>query len=140
MVFQFSEADGLVVGQNKLALRTVFPVVNYRGHIEAILDPGCQIIAMSEKCAQELGLMYDPAITISMQSANGGGTPTKGMAHNVPFAFGNITLFLQVHIMETTVRPITYWLSIILRVDRLECLGSTQLPLNDPVRWEVTIY
>ena len=47
--------------------------------------------------------MYDPAITISMQSANGGVTPTKGMAHNVPFAFGNITLFLQVHIMETTV-------------------------------------
>ena len=101
--FQFSEADGLVVGQNKLALRTVFPVVNYRGHVEAILDPGCQIIAMSEKCAQELGLMYDPAITISMQSANGGVTPTKGMAHNVPFAFGNITLFLQVHIMEMTV-------------------------------------
>ena len=67
--FQFSEADGLVVGQNKLALRTVFPVVNYRGHVEDILDPGCQIIAMSEKCAQELGLMYDPAITISMQSA-----------------------------------------------------------------------
>ena len=27
----------------------------------------------------------------------------KGMAHNVPFTFGNITLFLQVHIMETTV-------------------------------------
>ena len=41
--------------------------------------------------------MYDPPITISMQSANGGVTPTKGMAHNVPFAFGNITLFLQVY-------------------------------------------
>ena len=27
--FQFSEADGLVVGQNKLALCTVFPIVNY---------------------------------------------------------------------------------------------------------------
>ena len=52
---------------------------------------------------QELGLMYDPAITISMQSTNGGVTPMKGMAHNVPFAFGNILLFLQVHIMEMTV-------------------------------------
>ena len=41
---------------------------------------------------------------------------------------------------QYNVRPITYWLSNILRVDRLECLGSTQLPLNDPVRWEVTIY
>ena len=41
--------------------------------------------------------MYNPAITISMQSTNGGVLPTKGMAHNVPFAFGNITLFLQVY-------------------------------------------
>ena len=38
------------------------------------------------------------------------------------------------------VRPMTYWLSSILRRDCLGCLWSTQLPLNDPVRWEVTIY
>ena len=67
------------------------------------MDPGCQIIAMSEKCTQELGLMYDPSIMILMQSTNGGVMPTKCMAYNVPFAFGNITLFLQVHIMETMV-------------------------------------
>ena len=81
----------------------VFPVVDYCGHVKAILDPGCQIISTSEKCTQELGLMYDLAITISMQSANGGVTPMKGMAHNMPFAFVNIMLLSQVHIMETMV-------------------------------------
>ena len=50
--------------------------------------------------------MYDLAIMTSMQSTNGGVTLTKGMTHNVPFTFGNIMLFLQVHIMEISVYDI----------------------------------
>ena len=39
--------------------------------------------------------MYDPAITISMQSDNGGVTPMKGMAHNVRSHLGILRSFCR---------------------------------------------
>jgi hypothetical protein len=35
-----------------------------------------------------------------MESANGTITPSLGLARNVPFKFGEITLYLQVHIVR----------------------------------------
>lgn len=55
------------------------------------------------KCSNEVGIHYNPEIHIPVQIANGGINPTRGSASNVPFTFGDITLHLQVHIVETTV-------------------------------------
>jgi hypothetical protein len=68
--------------------------------VEAILDPGCQIVAMSEDVCHELALPYDPTIVLHMQSANGTVDPSLGLARNVPFLVGDLTLYMQVHVIR----------------------------------------
>ena len=81
-------------------LRSLVAVVNHVAEVECIIDPGCQIIAMSEVIANALGISYDPTRILSMQSANRSTNRTQGLARNVPFAVGNLTLYVQVHVIR----------------------------------------
>jgi len=92
--------DSMVVAVESNALRAILPRVDGQEKIEAILDPGCQIIAMSEEVCTALALPYDPAVTLNMIAANGGVDQSLGIARNVPFLIGDITLFFQVHILR----------------------------------------
>lgn len=47
-----------------------------------------------------LGFAYDPTIVLNMESANGEIDPTLGLARNVPFRFGDITVYCQVHVVR----------------------------------------
>lgn len=93
--------EQLVVAKESLALRTIRPLVNHLIEVEAIIDPGCQIIAMSRTVCYALGLIHDPTITLNMQSANGEVDRSLGLARNVPFSFGDLTLYLQVHVIDS---------------------------------------
>ena len=44
--------------------------------------------------------LQDPSLSIQMQSANGLLSRTCGLARNVPFTLGGVTILLQVHIMD----------------------------------------
>jgi hypothetical protein len=55
---------------------------------------------MSEEVGNALALPYDPTIRLNMVSANGGVDQSLGLARNVPFAVGDITLYLQVHVLR----------------------------------------
>ena len=90
----------VLVAAESNALRAILPVVDGQDKIEAILDPGCQIVAMSEEIANALALSYDPTIKLNMISANGGIDQSLGLARNVPFLVGDITLYFQVHILR----------------------------------------
>ena len=89
----------IYVAKESHALRTVFPIINKMGQIESLLDGGSQIIAMDVEVAKKLAISWDPDIKIQMQSANRTIEQTLGLARNVPFVFGNITVYLQVHII-----------------------------------------
>jgi copper chaperone CopZ len=93
-------AESMQVAAESNALRAVLPVVDGQDKVEAILDPGCQIVAMSEEVCNALALPYDPTIRLSMVSANGGVDQSLGLARNVPFLVGDITLYLQVHVLR----------------------------------------
>ncbi len=82
------------------SLRVVFPVVFGRERVECVMDTGSQIVSMALKLAERMGMFWDPDITIYMQSANGQLKKSAGLARNVPFAFGDITVYLQVHIID----------------------------------------
>ena len=58
-----------------------------------------QIVAMSEEVCTALALPYDPDIWLNMVLANGGVNQSLGLARNVPFLVGEITLYLQVHVL-----------------------------------------
>lgn len=82
------------------ALRVLFPLINGIGEQESICDGGSQIVSMSQAIAIELGLGWDPSICIYMQSANGQVEKSVGLSKNVPFLFGEVTLYLQVHVIR----------------------------------------
>ncbi|THU77712.1 hypothetical protein K435DRAFT_625554, partial [Dendrothele bispora CBS 962.96] len=65
-----------------------------------VLDSGSQIVSMDTNIAVGLDITWDPDVVIHMQSANGNLNPTRGLARNVPFRFGDITIYLQVHVMD----------------------------------------
>lgn len=94
------ERKGLtIVASTGDALRSVFPVVNEKEEpVEGTLDSGSQIIAMDNLVAIALGITWDPEFTIQMQDVHGGVSKTLGLARNVPFRFGDITVYLQCHV------------------------------------------
>jgi len=98
------EADEIpqkfVVAKESHALRSILVQVNHHNFVEGVIDPGSQIIAMSEEVCHELGLAYDPSIKLNMQSANGALDPSLGLSHNVPCKIGTITIFLQIHVIR----------------------------------------
>jgi hypothetical protein len=94
-------SDEVEVTTESNALRAILPLVDGQERVEAILDPGCQIVAMSEEVCNALALAYDPTIRLNMISANGGINQSLGLARNVPFLVGDITLYLQVHILRS---------------------------------------
>ena len=83
------------------AICSILPLVDNQVHIECIIDHGCQIIAMSEAVVHNLGLTYDPSITLNMQLANGEVDQSLGLVCNVPFEIGEVMLYLQVHIIHS---------------------------------------
>jgi len=96
---QAPDPDRLIIAKESSAVRSIFAVIDSTKRKECILDPGCQIVAMSEDTCHELSLVYDPMIRLNMQSANGNTDWSLGLARNVPFTIGSITLYMQVHII-----------------------------------------
>ena len=98
---QVYEAGQLIIAaRDSGSLRVLFPLVGGKQHIEVVLDSGSQIVSMALKTAIRLMLSWDPDITILMESANSQLRKTEGLARNVPFVFGDITVYLQVHIID----------------------------------------
>jgi len=93
--------DAIEVAAESNALRTILPMVDGSEKVEAILDPGCQIVAMSEEVCNALAIPYNPSIRLNMVLANGGVDQSLSLARNVPFLVREITLYLQVHILSS---------------------------------------
>ena len=74
--------------------------IDHQIDTECIVDPGSQIIAMSEAVCHDLALIYDPTIQLNMQSANGEIDRSLGLVRNVPCRIGTITLYLQMHVIR----------------------------------------
>ena len=94
------QPKSVVVAAESHALRTVYPLINGVGEVESLLDAGSQIVSMSRAVATMLQVPWDPDITVHMESANKSLEKTLGLAKNVPFKFGPITVYLQVHVIE----------------------------------------
>lgn len=90
----------LYTATESASLRVVFPIINGSERVECVVDSGSQIVSMSLKLAERLGVMWDPDLRILMQSANGELKKSAGLARNVPFMFGDIPVYLQVHIID----------------------------------------
>jgi hypothetical protein len=61
------DPDQIVVAKESSALRSIVPLVNNHLKVESILNPGCQIIVMSEDVCHELALPYDLTIILHIR-------------------------------------------------------------------------
>ena len=91
--------DTLVVTRELSALWSIFLLVDHQQHVKSIIDLGSQIVAMSEEVCMEHCLIYDLTIILNMQSANGEVDQSLGLARNIPLQIGDITLYVQIHII-----------------------------------------
>ncbi|CAK5280878.1 unnamed protein product [Mycena citricolor] len=89
------------VGDSSAALRTINGRINACLNADCILDSGSQIVSMAFSEAVDAQLSWDPKVVIYMESANGSISKSLGLARNVPFRFGTILVYLQVHILES---------------------------------------
>ncbi|OBZ73904.1 hypothetical protein A0H81_06075 [Grifola frondosa] len=72
----------LTVAKESHALRSINGLVDNKEDVEGIIDPGSQIISMSE------------------ESANGEVDQSLGLVRNVPFQVSDIVLYLQIHVIR----------------------------------------
>ena len=89
----------LTVMKETSALHSILLLINHHLFVESILNPSSQVISMAKEACHSLGLIYDLEVKLSMQSANGKIDETLGLMRNVPIQIGEITLYLQFHIM-----------------------------------------
>ncbi|KAG6883082.1 hypothetical protein C0993_007917 [Termitomyces sp. T159_Od127] len=89
----------LTVAHDSQAICSIMMTINHHTEVEAIVDSGSQIISMAAEVASDLGLIYDPSIVLNMQSANGTIDRSLGLAKNVPCTIGDVTFYLQIHII-----------------------------------------
>ncbi|KNZ80871.1 hypothetical protein J132_04130 [Termitomyces sp. J132] len=76
-------------------------LINNKEEVECIHNSGSQIISMSAEIASNLRLYYDSNIVLNMQSTNGTMDQLLGLAQNVPCTIGNITGYLQIHVLQS---------------------------------------
>ncbi|EED82435.1 predicted protein [Postia placenta Mad-698-R] len=88
------------VARDSNAIRSIIALIDNKEQIECIVDPGSQIVAMSEEVCLGLNLLFDPTIQLNMQSANGEVDRSLGLIRNVPFRIGEIVLYLQAHVIR----------------------------------------
>ena len=55
-------SDCLTIAKESSAIRTILPLINHNQYVESVLDPGSQVIAMSEAACHALALIYDPQV------------------------------------------------------------------------------
>jgi hypothetical protein len=90
----------LSVARESHALRAIMLNISGLTEVESIVDPGCQIVAMSEFVCHDLGLAYDLTIQLGMQSANGETDRSLGLIRNVVCTIAGITVYLQIHVIR----------------------------------------
>ena len=92
-------SDCLTVAKELSALCTILPLINHDQFVESVLDPGSQVITMSEAMCHALALIYGPRIHLHMQLENREVDKTLGLACNMPILVGDIILYIQFHIV-----------------------------------------
>ena len=93
--------DLLTVAKESHALRSIYPVIDNNQKVESVLDPGCQIVTMSETVCHQLGISYDPEVILHMLSTNGSIDNLLGLARNIPFSISGLTFYMQVHVIRS---------------------------------------
>jgi hypothetical protein len=128
------ETIHLVVGEDCLPLRAVYPLISGNHKFESVLDSGSQIIGMREDIWEAIGdPMHDTKM--SLQSANNTRDETMGKLRDVRFTFGDLDFYLQIQVVRNAPYEILLgkpFFALTTAVDKHFLNGDQHITLTDP--------
>jgi hypothetical protein len=89
----------MIVGKDSLPLSSVYPYVAGSHKFENVLDSGSEINAIHAEIWEAIGEPLHGS-TVTMQSANNTQNETVGKLRNLRFTFGDMDLWMQMHVVE----------------------------------------
>ena len=92
------DPDILKVMKESHVLCSIDLLIDNQEYIEAVLDPGSQIIAMLEA-----GLQYNLCIHLHMQLANGEVDESLGLTYIISAHIGNIVIYIHIHVIHSLI-------------------------------------
>ncbi|KAF5320913.1 hypothetical protein D9619_000033 [Psilocybe cf. subviscida] len=92
--------DGVVVAEHKVDLRAIPVEIPGAGKIEAVLDDGCQIVAISKTVWEKSGLALRSDHVMSMESANSQTNDTMGLLPDLAVTIGGHTFYVQCQVID----------------------------------------
>ncbi len=98
-ILEGEKARTVVIASSSQFLRSVYPLVSGRKKLKCLCNSGSQIISCSASLAKQMGWEYNLDIYILMESANRGVEKSLGLVKNVAFLFGEVAMYLQVHVL-----------------------------------------
>jgi hypothetical protein len=130
------EVNGLVTVTDSKKIRVFYPTFNNARQEECIFDEGSQVCSASEAAAKNLGISWDPDVTIGLQSSNRTTARTLGLARNVPIRCGDgVTAYVQLHIVHNAAYKLLLgrpFLSVMSAQSHNHTDGSHKMTLSDP--------
>lgn len=133
--FDVNRYDQSSVASQSLPLRIVHLTFAHGIEPECILDSGAQIVAMRKDIWEQLGVPLAPHKAMSMESANAETNMTMGLIENLPVKIGSVTLFLQVHVIESAPFEVLLgrpFYDVASCADISKSGGHHKLHINDP--------
>lgn len=131
-----AEVKGMVTATDSEKIRVFFPVVNHARREECIFDEGSQVCSASEAAARNLGISWDPDLTIGLQSSNRTMARTLGLARNVPIVCGEgVVAYVQLHIVRDAAYKVLLgrpFLSVMSAQSTNHIDGSHMMTFTDP--------
>ncbi|PPQ79753.1 LOW QUALITY PROTEIN: hypothetical protein CVT25_003315 [Psilocybe cyanescens] len=92
--------DGLVVAKHVEDLHATEVLLEGRITVEALMDDGCQIVALQRNLWERLGLPIRSDHQMQMVSANATTSQTVGLLHNLKITIGGYEFYLQVQVVD----------------------------------------
>ncbi|PPQ71592.1 hypothetical protein CVT25_007902 [Psilocybe cyanescens] len=92
--------DGLVVAKHVEDLRAIDVLLEGRITVEALMDDGCQIVALRKNLWERLGLPIRSDHQMQMVSANATTSRTVGLLHDLKIVIGGYEFYLQVQVVD----------------------------------------
>lgn len=92
--------DDVIVANHMEELRAINVQIGDAGTIEAIMDDGCQIMALRADVWARTNLPLRSDHLMTMESANQSTNDTKGLLADLPITIGTCTFYVQVQVVE----------------------------------------
>lgn len=127
--------DGIITSNHSEKLRAIDIIIDGCKTVEAIIDEGSQIIGISKKVWETLGLVARRDHLFKMESANSSVDMTLRLLHDLKVTIGSYDFYLQVQVVENASYEVLLGLPFHVLTQlgtKFYSDGSSHITIDDP--------